>query len=275
MSEEVKRLTPLKNTLRELFLKSGNECAFPDCHNLMMNNNGEFIGQICHIEAAAEQGERFNRLQTNEDRRSFDNLMLMCYEHHTVTNNVEIYTVSILRRMKSTHESKFSDILTKMRDSIIDHTDVPLSNDDRTLIRFLSDDDGVLDLTEEQRLASIEEFNIYATKIQGLPIPTRQLLAAIINRANGDSGGSFRDCSTNYYETLLACDLDPQEMREHISIMVNAGVVYVDEIEGVDVIILQCLESGWPIASHLKDFCHKNGYSLTSILVDLDFALLD
>ena len=47
---EVKRLQPKGNTLRELFLKSGNLCAFPGC--LMMDPEGNFIGEVCHIEAA-------------------------------------------------------------------------------------------------------------------------------------------------------------------------------------------------------------------------------
>lgn len=53
--------------------------------NAMVGDNGNFIGQICHIEAAEEGGERFNPNMTNEERRAFDNLMLMCYEHHVVT----------------------------------------------------------------------------------------------------------------------------------------------------------------------------------------------
>ena len=90
MIEKAKRLQPKDEVTRELYLKSGNICAFPGCHNIMINEEGNFIGQICHIEAAEENGERFNSNMTNEDRRSFENLMLMCYEHHTKTNNEKI-----------------------------------------------------------------------------------------------------------------------------------------------------------------------------------------
>lgn len=78
MAEPVKRLTPEKETLRELYLKSGNLCMFPECTERMINANGVFIGQVCHIEAAEDGGERFNEKQTNEERRHFSNLMLMC-----------------------------------------------------------------------------------------------------------------------------------------------------------------------------------------------------
>ena len=65
MSEVVKRLAPRGETLRELFLKSGNLCAFPGCASLMMNAEGVFVGQVCHIEAAEVGGERFNPSMTN------------------------------------------------------------------------------------------------------------------------------------------------------------------------------------------------------------------
>jgi hypothetical protein len=88
MEEKAKRLTPTSDTLRELFLKSGNLCSFPGCPQLMMNLEGVFIAQICHIEAAEEGGERFNQNMTNEQRRSAANLMLMCYEHHQVPASI-------------------------------------------------------------------------------------------------------------------------------------------------------------------------------------------
>jgi hypothetical protein len=55
--ENAKRLKPTPETLRELFLKSGNLCAFPGCNQLMMGIEGDFIGQLCHIEAAAGSGD--------------------------------------------------------------------------------------------------------------------------------------------------------------------------------------------------------------------------
>src|SRR4051794_35242530 len=100
---KAKRLKPTSETLREIFLKSGNLCAFPDCMNLMMDREGVFIGQVCHIEAAEDGGERFNEAMTNEERRSFPNLMLMCYEHHTVTNDEITYPVPTLQTMKANH----------------------------------------------------------------------------------------------------------------------------------------------------------------------------
>lgn len=111
---KAKRKKPSPDTLRELFLKSGNQCAFPNCSDFMLNREGVFIGQICHIEAAEDGGERFNENMTDEERASFQNLMLMCYPHHQVTNDVEAYPVARLQAMKAEHEAKFTDVAMAM-----------------------------------------------------------------------------------------------------------------------------------------------------------------
>ena len=100
MKEKVKRLGPKKKTLRELFLFSGNICAYPRCESLMMNKGGVFVGEVCHIEAAAEGGPRFNPGMANEDRRRANNLILLCHEHHRVVDDVDncSYSVQILAR---------------------------------------------------------------------------------------------------------------------------------------------------------------------------------
>ena len=119
--EEVKRLAPKQEILRELYIKSGNECAYPGCHNVLVDENGKFVGEVCYIEAAMPGVERFNPNMTNEDRRSFGNLMLMCHHHHVVTDDVCIYTVEKLKEMKRNHEMKYSGIIGQMMNSITDY----------------------------------------------------------------------------------------------------------------------------------------------------------
>jgi hypothetical protein len=108
-SEPVKRLTPTPDTIRELYLKSGNQCAFPGCTHVMIEN-GSMLGQICHIEAAEEGGQRFNAMQTNEERRHLSNLLLLCYDHHVITNNVSEYRPERMKGIKLEHEAKFTDL---------------------------------------------------------------------------------------------------------------------------------------------------------------------
>jgi hypothetical protein len=97
---------PLKPTvIKRLFAASKNKCAYPGCKNVIVDEFGTVIGEICHIEAAEEGGERYNTDSNDEYRRSFDNLILMCSNHHKRTNNVIEYTSEKLKLFKSEHES--------------------------------------------------------------------------------------------------------------------------------------------------------------------------
>lgn len=72
------RKEPTLQTLKKLFALSGNRCAFPQCEFPIVDSKGNILGQICHIEAAEKNGPRYNPKQTDEERRSFDNLLLLC-----------------------------------------------------------------------------------------------------------------------------------------------------------------------------------------------------
>jgi hypothetical protein len=100
------RLQPLSTVVKRLFALSGNRCAYPNCIEHIVDEHGTVIGEICHIEAAEEGGERFNVFSDDEYRRSFDNLILMCSNHHKKTNNISEYTVQTLKEIKLKHEQK-------------------------------------------------------------------------------------------------------------------------------------------------------------------------
>lgn len=101
------RLAPKMDVLRALFARSGNQCAFPGCTQPLINNKNEFIGQVCHIEAAMPGGPRYNMNSCDEHRRSYTNLMLLCYQHHIETDDDDVYSVDNLKEMKYAHEKLF------------------------------------------------------------------------------------------------------------------------------------------------------------------------
>ncbi len=92
-------------TIKRLYALSDNRCSFPGCTVVFTSptNNTNF-SNICHIEDA-EEGGRFNPNMTDKQRASFDNLILLCPNHHIETNDNEKYTVGSLREMKQKHES--------------------------------------------------------------------------------------------------------------------------------------------------------------------------
>lgn len=118
MDETVKRLAPTADTVRRLFLLSGNQCAFPGCNHPIITEDGTYVGELCHICAAEEGGERFDPTQSNEDRRQFENLLLLCHDHHVLTNDVVEYPVERMRNIKADHESSFTLGLASMMESV-------------------------------------------------------------------------------------------------------------------------------------------------------------
>ena len=89
-----------QKTIKRLFALSGNQCAFPNCNKTLVNQSNALESNICHIEAANPDGERYNPNMTDRERADYNNLILLCQEHHDETNDVTKYTVDVLQNMK-------------------------------------------------------------------------------------------------------------------------------------------------------------------------------
>ena len=93
-------------TIKRLYKLSKNQCAFPGCGVTFVSPKDETnISNICHIETAEKGGERYNPNSNDEERKSFENLILLCPNHHKVTGDVQKYTVEVFCEMKRTHET--------------------------------------------------------------------------------------------------------------------------------------------------------------------------
>ncbi|MEI9911761.1 MAG: hypothetical protein WDO71_20195 [Bacteroidota bacterium] len=143
------RLAPKLEILRGLFALSGNQCAFPGCTHALISDKGTFIAEICHIEAANKGGERYNPTQTDEERRSFENLLLLCLAHHRETDDVTEFPVPRLKQIKKEHEDQFradqyqiaDEVLTKALDYINIQLDklLSISEDTNTVVHGIQE----------------------------------------------------------------------------------------------------------------------------------------
>jgi hypothetical protein len=96
-------------TVKKLFGRAGNRCAFPDCNETIIHSSGHIAGEICHIRARSQGGPRFNAAQTDAQRNGYENLIILCSNHHKVIDaKPDVYTVEILIEMKALAESKFA-----------------------------------------------------------------------------------------------------------------------------------------------------------------------
>lgn len=97
---------PSETIIKRLFARSGNRCAYPKCTAEIVQGD-TVIGQMGHIKAANENGPRYDRCQSAAERHGYDNLILLCANHHTVIDDdPEAFTVERLLKMKVEHENR-------------------------------------------------------------------------------------------------------------------------------------------------------------------------
>jgi hypothetical protein len=92
-------------TLKSLFAKSHNRCAYPGCAAPLSEDSNTVTGQVCHIRSDKSRGPRFDKSYPVEKRNSAENLILMCGRHHKLIDSEEsTYTTATLIEMKRKHE---------------------------------------------------------------------------------------------------------------------------------------------------------------------------
>ena len=97
-------------TERALYAFSNTRCYFPDCTTPVI----KFVGdepvnnvQIAHIRGAKPNSPRYDPAMSDDQRRAFSNLILLCTPHHTVVDRLhpDDYSVETLEQWKAARES--------------------------------------------------------------------------------------------------------------------------------------------------------------------------
>jgi len=97
-------------THKMLWGRAASRCAFPGCRQeLVMDasqtDDESLIGEACHIVAQSPSGPRGDSPLTPEQHDHYDNLILLCRNHHKRVDDQEnTYTVQCLLEMKAAHE---------------------------------------------------------------------------------------------------------------------------------------------------------------------------
>lgn len=99
-------------TIKQLFGLCSNQCAEPDCTNEIIAGKTRWskaavVGHICHIYAASDNGPRGKVGLTEKERRSPENLILLCGSHHPLVDKQwQTYPAGLLKKWKAVHEAK-------------------------------------------------------------------------------------------------------------------------------------------------------------------------
>lgn len=178
---------------------------------------------MCHIESALPGGERFNINQTNDERRSYNNLMLLCYPHHIATNDVHSYTVEKLKEMKAEHEGKARFNASPAQS--VNFVNLSLWQD-FTLPKNL----GAVGLPENTITEVTESAPKLLEAIARLPFSTRNFYANIFLMSI--VGKSDMWLCTMLDEMLIRFDTNEEEILPHLGILVRERLLsHWDESE--------------------------------------------
>lgn len=237
-------------TIKRLFMLSGSQCAAPDCTNILIAKDDKtLISTICHIEAASPKGPRHNKTMSDEQRRSFDNLFLLCDQCHKLVDNKaneSLYPTVLLKDWKSNHESKqlnkLSSSTSMFRDAIDVIAKVTFEEPDEVsdASNPFKIDDKISHNHIKRNKSLIEYYKVYYSKINSLYTEL-------------EKQGSFKK------ETLLA-------NIKHIYLKVKGKYVQ-DSTDPLSIVRTHADEIIEDVLTELTDIAEKSGKP------DLDIAI--
>lgn len=150
MGEKARSYTP--TTIKKLYSRAHNVCSFPGCEEQYFPDDAtEQISAVCHIRGANEGSPRYNENMDDDQRRDYENLILLCLNHHKVTDDEEKYTVRDLELMKIDHELEMG---ARAKSSISSVNDATLLAE--VINRISSDDFYQEGISDEE----VKEFDI-------------------------------------------------------------------------------------------------------------------
>lgn len=101
--------------LRLLYQQSGGRCAFPACTKVLhvpssAKDRAVALSEVAHIVGQSIDGPRGDYPMPLDERDRYENLVLLCEEHHHVVDaQPQTHTVERLRQMKYDHEALIAD----------------------------------------------------------------------------------------------------------------------------------------------------------------------
>lgn len=171
-------------TIKRLFAKSGNRCAFPKCRLSVVTANGTMNAEICHIKAKSKKGPRYDRDQNDEERDGERNLILLCTTHHNIIDTeIDRYPVEKLTKMKYDHEQRYTQYLPEL---LIEHQerinfDIPKGwTFAEVVVTFVRSIEGTVDLrdfTQDEQNLQLQD-----TKLQELTVNEALSRLQFLNR---------------------------------------------------------------------------------------------
>ena len=110
-------------SIKLLWSNAAGRCSFSSCYQrLTVAQAAKYapytLGEMAHIKGDKPTSNRYDEKQSDKERDSYENLILLCPTHHTLIDkaeNEERFTVEMLREMKIKHETTVSSRLDDVK----------------------------------------------------------------------------------------------------------------------------------------------------------------
>jgi hypothetical protein len=189
-------------TAKMLFALSGNRCAFADpatgvaCENDLARPEWNRVrAQMCHIKGEQPNAARYDSNQTDDERRHFDNLIVMCPNHHYEIDSLRPvdFSVEVLTEMKIKAMEGAEPLPPEYSESRINSIAKILSDDyDRTYgLQSAQQVSADQDLPESGAQASPRLIDHPVVTLAGEITPTPTYTTSEMNRQGGNGRTSF------------------------------------------------------------------------------------
>lgn len=277
------RLPPTPSTLRKIHVLSGNQCAKPGCNTVLVNSNGTFVASVCHIYAAEENGPRPNDSLTPEQKRSPDNLILLCKIcHEIVDTEEENHPPELLIKWKRDREKIFSEIGDTLKNSYLEQI---TDERDHVAIKPLANLNRYIDYLDRNNCShcvdecELEKVNAYIKTLRNLTLNDRCLLVKIVETALSIPSANENDRGIDIHpDDLKVLRIDGKPISQHRIKKLSATL----ERHRIGHLDYECAPElrisspsyylGW---SDLKEFAKENMKTLDQYVCDLNFTDLE
>ncbi len=271
------RLEPTPTTIKELFARSGNVCAFPGCRHPVIDEQGNVVAQIVHIKGVRPGAPRFDESQTPDDRRQPSNLTIMCWGHHKATDDEGLYPTAKMIEIKQSHENRFGGLLAGLQATVEDQTAYTTTRPPETMALY-KEHYGLSD--EETRQTQIQ-FVRLQEELARLPPDARSVLATIVERGTNTDENVYELPIPELRDVLGISDA---RLGEQLATLKHNGFVDIDSemregyhsaTEFVFTAPRMPGTDGVPLIDDLVRFAGLGDRRVAGVIVELDFRLLD
>lgn len=194
-----------EKAIKLLWSNAAGRCSFTDCNEkLTVEQAAHFsphtLGEMAHIKGKKKGSNRYDETQNDKQRDSYENLILLCPNHHTLIDrqeNEEIYVVEVLAKMKLDHEASISRRLESVKisdvDELKDQIAICLAENQQIWLQY-----GPLSENARKNPHSDEIYAIWLSERLSTIVPNNRAIVGLLNEYRKLFGRSVQGIISQY-----------------------------------------------------------------------------